>query len=116
MTRRENVGESSRSLEEAGPAAERLRPSPVFQPDNSCCFCLSLKSGTAIISILHSLFYLGLIIWSVEFYINQSDRDTLSLTERAGGREKGEKYKLEQHTYLPSGKYTSTFLVSIGTF
>ena len=89
MTRREDAGESSRSVEEAGPAAERLRPSPVFQPDNSCCFCLSLKSGTAIISILHSLFYLGLIIWSVELFINQSARDTLALTEREGGREGG---------------------------
>lgn len=62
MTRREE-----RTLEEAGPGpgTERLREIPVFQPDNSCCFCLSLKSGTAIISILHSLFYLGLIIWNL---------------------------------------------------
>jgi len=65
MTRREEVGETSRTLEEAPPGTERLRQSLVYQPDNSCCFCLSLKSGTAIISILHSLFYLGLIIWNL---------------------------------------------------
>ena len=71
MTRREEAGQTSttsRTVEDPrpGPGAERLREIPVFQPDNSCCFCLSLKSGTAIISILHSLFYLGLIIWSVK--------------------------------------------------
>ena len=61
MTRRQEPSETSRPLEEAEP--DRLRQSPVFQPDNSCCFCLTLRSGTAIISILHSLVYLGLIIW-----------------------------------------------------
>ena len=71
------------------PGGDTPRLTPGFQPDNSCCFCLSLKSGTAIISILHSLFYLGLIIWSVELFINQSARDTLALTEREGGREGG---------------------------
>jgi len=67
MTRREEAGQTSRTVEDPrpGPGAERLREIPVFQPDNSCCFCLSLKSGTAIISILHSLFYLGLIIWNL---------------------------------------------------
>ena len=77
MTRREEVGETSRTVEEAGPGPDRLRQSSVYQPDNSCCFCLSLKSGTAIISILHSLFYLGLIIWSVESYKPLKRRDTI---------------------------------------
>jgi len=63
MTRRQEPSETSRPLEEAEP--DRLRQSPVFQPDNSCCFCLTLRSGTAIISILHSLVYLGLIIWNL---------------------------------------------------
>ena len=64
MTRRqEEAGATSRPVVEAEPRPDRLRQSSVYQPDNSCCFCLTLRSGTAIISILHSLVYLGLIIW-----------------------------------------------------
>ena len=66
MTRRPDVGSSSRTeMESAQP--EIRRPAPVLHPENSCCFCLTLRSGTAIISILHSIFYLGLIIWSVRY-------------------------------------------------
>ena len=67
MTRRPDVGSSSRTeMESAQP--EIRRPAPVLHPENSCCFCLTLRSGTAIISILHSIFYLGLIIWSVRYF------------------------------------------------
>merc|ERR1712079_271658 len=48
------------------PAQHRDRsrePSPMFQPDNSCCFCLTLRSGTGIIAALKSVFYLGILIW-----------------------------------------------------
>lgn len=69
MTRRPDVGSSSRTeMESAQP--EIQRPNPVLHPENSCCFCLTLRSGTAIISILHSIFYLGLIIWSVRHPTN----------------------------------------------
>lgn len=70
MTRRPETGESSRPVLEPA-QTERLRVSPVLQPDNSCCFCLTLRSGTAIIAILHSIFYLGLIIW----YLSTSSLD-----------------------------------------
>jgi len=70
MTRRPDVGSSSRTeMESAQP--EIRRPAPVLHPENSCCFCLTLRSGTAIISILHSIFYLGLIIW----YLSTSSLD-----------------------------------------
>jgi len=34
-----------------------------FQPDNSCCFCLTLRSGTAIIAVKDCVFYAATIIW-----------------------------------------------------
>ena len=37
--------------------------SPGFTPDNSCCFCLTLRSGTSIIAGLNCVFYIGAIIW-----------------------------------------------------
>ena len=36
-----------------------------FQPDNSCCFCLTLRSGTAIIAVKDCVFYAATIIWWV---------------------------------------------------
>lgn len=46
-------------------------PSPMFQPDNSCCFCLTLRSGTGIIAGLKCVFYLGILIW----YLSLSSSD-----------------------------------------
>ena len=77
MTRRPEVGPSTGRVSHQ-PEVER--PRPVIHPDNSCCFCLTLRSGTAIISILHSIFYLGLIIWSVPNIVSQQFEATHSQT------------------------------------
>lgn len=45
--------------------------SPGFTPDNSCCFCLTLRSGTSIIAGLNCVFYVGAIIW----YLSTSSLD-----------------------------------------
>jgi len=45
--------------------------SPGFTPDNSCCFCLTLRSGTSIIAGLNCVFYIGAIIW----YLSTSSLD-----------------------------------------
>jgi len=42
-----------------------------FVPDNSCCFCLTLRSGTGIIAGLNCLFYLGTVVW----YLSTSSLD-----------------------------------------
>ena len=42
-----------------------------FHPDNSCCFCLTLRSGTGIIAGLQCVFYLGIVIW----YLSTSSLD-----------------------------------------
>ena len=45
------------------PGGDTPRLTPGFQPDNSCCFCLTLRSGTAIIAGLNCVFYIGAVIW-----------------------------------------------------
>ena len=40
-----------------------------FQPDNSCCFCLTLRSGTAIIAVKDCVFYAATIIWWVAIFV-----------------------------------------------
>ena len=32
-------------------------------PDNTCCFCLTLQSGTAIIGAANCVFYLSMLTW-----------------------------------------------------
>ena len=45
------------------PGVTRRQMAPGFTPDNSCCFCLTLRSGTSIIAGLNCVFYIGAIIW-----------------------------------------------------
>merc|ERR1712133_252977 len=60
------------------------QPSPMFQPDNSCCFCLTLRSGTGIIAGLKCVFYLGILIWYLSLtstdYGGIRDGSSLDLT------------------------------------
>merc|ERR1712013_500002 len=46
-------------------------------PDNTCCFCLTLQSGTAIIGAANCVFYLSMLTWYL----------TSSLIEPGGVRE-----------------------------
>jgi len=49
-------------------------------PDNRCCFCLTLRSGTIGIGVLNILFYLGLFVWYLTSPQESGFRDEISLT------------------------------------
>merc|ERR1712086_1153259 len=49
-------------------------------PDNGCCFCLTLRSGTITIGVGNCIFYLSMFTW----YLTSSNIDPGGLREGLG--------------------------------
>jgi len=62
-----------------GPAGSPPRSLPTFVPDNRCCHCLTLTSGSLLIASLNTVAYLAAFTW----YLTTDNLDTPGL--RKGG-------------------------------